>query len=412
LSLSDAPCILTSMTYEPSDAILEKYAKVLVDFALGGETGIKARDVVFLQVPECAKPLLIHLRRAVLKSGGFPIIHYLPDGITRDFFEHASDEQLAFFPDKYLRGRVDQMDHLVGIIAEIDKHELEGIDPQKIMTMTASMKPYKEWRDQKENAGKLTWTLGLYGTSAMAKKVGMSLKGYWEQIILACYLDEPDPISTWKNVAAEVHRLKNTLNGLTIESLHIEAEKTDLTIGIGKGRKWMGGTGRNIPSFEVFISPDWRKTHGKISFNEPLYMYGNLIKDVTLEFDHGRVVAASAKRGEKVLLEMLKVENADKIGEFSLTDKRLSRITKFMGETLFDENVGGKWGNTHLALGSAYKDSYPGDPSQVTEAGWKELGYNESVIHTDIVATTHRTVTALLDSGKKHVIYKDGSFII
>ncbi|KKR86341.1 MAG: Thermophilic metalloprotease (M29) superfamily, partial [Candidatus Curtissbacteria bacterium GW2011_GWA1_41_11] len=202
------------------------------------------------------------------------------------------------------------------------------------------------------------------------------------------------------------------LNGLTIESLHIEAEKTDLTIGIGKGRKWMGGTGRNIPSFEVFISPDWRKTHGKISFNEPLYMYGNLIKDVTLEFDHGRVVAASAKRGEKVLLEMLKVENADKIGEFSLTDKRLSRITKFMGETLFDENVGGKWGNTHLALGSVYKDSYPGDPSQVTEAGWKELGYNESVIHTDIVATTHRTVTALLDSGKKHVIYKDGSFII
>src|SRR3990167_2324252 len=160
------------MAYEPSDAILEKYAKVLVDFALGGETGIKARDVVFLQVPECAKPLLIHLRRAVLKSGGFPIIHYLPDGITRDFFQHASDEQLAFFPDKYLRGRVDQMDHLVGIIAEVDKHELEGIDPQKIMTMTASMKPYKEWRDQKKKAGKLTRTLGLYGTRSEERRVG------------------------------------------------------------------------------------------------------------------------------------------------------------------------------------------------------------------------------------------------
>ncbi|MDP3790362.1 MAG: aminopeptidase, partial [Candidatus Omnitrophota bacterium] len=103
---------------------------------------------------------------------------------------------------------------------------------------------------------------------------------------------------------------------------------------------------------------------------------------------------------------------ADKIGEFSLTDSRLSRITKFMGETLFDENVGGKWGNTHLALGSAYKDSYPGDPAEVTDIGWKEMGYNESVIHTDIVATSRRTVTGTLPSGEKKVIYKDGKFVI
>lgn len=400
------------MAYHPSDTILEKYSRVLIDFALGSESGIKARDVVCLQVPECAKPLLIHLRRSVLKSGGFPIIHYLPDGITRDFYAHANDEQLAFFPSKYLRGRVDQMDHLVGIIAEIDKHELEGIDPGKIMRTTRSLKPYKQWRDEKENAGKFTWTLALFGTAAMAKEVGMSLKDYWEQIILACYLDEPDPIAKWKSIAAEITRLKNTLNGISIEALHVEAQHTDITIGIGKGRKWMGGTGRNIPSFEVFISPDWRKTHGKIYFSEPLYVYGNLIKDVTLEFDHGRVVNVSAKRGEKVLLEMIKEQNADKIGEFSLTDRRLSRITKFMGETLFDENVGGRWGNTHMALGSSYKDSYPGNPLEVTRAGWNELGYNDSVIHTDIVATTRRTVTATLSGGKNKVIYKEGQFTI
>ena len=155
-----------------------------------------------------------------------------------------------------------------------------------------------------------------------------------------------------------------------------------------------------------------RKTQGTIAFTEPLYAYGTLIKNVNLEFDHGRVVKASAKRGESVLAEMIKVSNADKIGEFSLTDKRLSRITKFMGETLFDENVGGTWGNTHVALGSAYKDAYPGDPSEVTQAGWKELGYNESVIHTDIVATTKRTVTATLEGGTTKVIYKDGTFTI
>ena len=113
------------MNYQPSEIILEKYAKVLIDFALGDEHGIKHGDVVFLQVPECAKPLLIQLRRAVLKSGGFPLIQYIPDGMDRDYFELASDEQLSFFPEKFLRGRVDQMDHTVGIIAETNKSSVK-----------------------------------------------------------------------------------------------------------------------------------------------------------------------------------------------------------------------------------------------------------------------------------------------
>jgi aminopeptidase len=400
------------MIYTPPDTILEKYARLVVDFALGGGKGIRPKEVVFLQVPECAKPILAPLRRCVLASGGYPIIQYIPDGLERDYFEHASDDQLSFFPEKYMRGKVDDMDHVVGVLAETDKRELEGIDPNKIMLTQKAMKLYKDWRDEKENQGKLTWTLILYGTEAMAKEVHMSTKEYWEQIILACYLDEPDPVATWKMISDEVESVKKKLNTMRIESLHIEAAGTDLTVGLGDKRLWMGGSGRNIPSFEVFISPDWRKTEGKITFTEPLFRFGNLIKDVTLEFKNGKVVKAAAKTGEDVLLEMLKVENADKIGEFSLTDKRLSRITKYMGETLFDENVGGPQGNTHLALGSAYKDAYPGDPSEVTEEGWKQMGYNESVIHTDIVATSKRTVTALLDDGTTKIIYDDGIFVI
>lgn len=400
------------MSYQPSDTILEKYAQVLINFALGSGKGIKPKEVVFLQVPECAKPLLVHLRKTVLLSGGYPIIQYIPDDMAKEYFELATEDQLSFFPKNYLKGKVDQMDHVVSILAETDKHELESIAPQKLMSYQQSFKEYKEWRDDKENAGKLTWTLGLYGTEAMAKEVHMSLKEYWEQIIAACYLDDADPIATWNNTYNEVERLKDELNLLPIDMLHVEAEGTDLYVGIGQGRQWMGGSGRNIPSYEVFISPDWRKTEGTIQFTEPLYSYGNLIKDVTITFHNGRVTKASAKKGEEVLLEMLKVKDADKIGEFSLTDKKLSRITKFMGETLFDENVGGAWGNTHLALGSAYKDSYPGDPTTVTDTGWKELGYNESVIHTDIVATSRRTVTATLSDGSLKVIYKDGEFTI
>lgn len=399
--------------YRPSQEILDKYANVLINFALNDCKGIKKGEVIFLQVPECAKPLLVSLRKAVLKAGAHPIIEYLPDEIAREFYELAEEHHLNFFPDKYFKGKVDQMDHLIFIIAEIDKHELVGIDPKKIMSRSKAFKPYFDWRNEKENAGKMTWTLALYATEAMAKEAGLSLEEYWEQIIKACYLDEKDPIAKWKEMTAEVERVKNKLDELRIQKLRIKSEGTDLIVGLGKNRKWMGGSGRNIPSFEVFISPDCRLTEGYITFDQPLYRYGNLIEGIYLEFKNGKVVKATASKGEDVLREMIASdEGACMVGEYSLTDSRLSRIDKFMAETLFDENFGGKFGNTHIALGNAYQDSYPGDPSKVTKEQWKEMGYNDSSVHTDIISTEKREVTAELEDGRKIVIYKDGKFTI
>ena len=111
-----------------------------------------------------------------------------------------------------------------------------------------------------------------------------------------------------------------------------------------------------------------------------------------------------------VLKEMIATKDADKVGEFSLTDKRHSRITKFMANTLYDENVGGEFGNTHIAVGMAYKDAYAGDPNTLTKDDWARLGLNDSVVHTDIMSTTDRTVTAVLADGSEQVIYKDGMF--
>jgi aminopeptidase len=107
---------------------------------------------------------------------------------------------------------------------------------------------------------------------------------------------------------------------------------------------------------------------------------------------------------------MVATENADKVGEFSLTDSRFSRITRFMAETLYDENVGGPFGNTHIALGSSYHDAYAGDPDGVPREEWARLGFNDSSVHTDIVSTTDRTVTATLRGGGEQVIYRDGRF--
>jgi aminopeptidase len=81
-----------------------------------------------------------------------------------------------------------------------------------------------------------------------------------------------------------------------------------------------------------------------------------------------------------------------------------------MAETLYDENVGGPFGNTHLALGDAYKDTYAGNPAELSNEDWERLGFNHSAIHTDIVSTSDRTVTATLSDGSERLIYADGQF--
>ena len=398
--------------YSPSQKILDKYADVLVKYALNGGRGVKPGEVVFLQVPESAKPLLKSLQRSVLKSGAHPIIQYLPDEMSKEFFELASVDQLKFFPSTYLKGRVKQADHFLMILAETDYHELEGIDPRLIMERNMVFKPYKDWRDNKENKGKLSWTIGLFPTSAMAKEANMTLHQAWNQVIKACFLNYRNPVDKWIRVSQKSDQIRKKLNKLEIAKVNIKSKDTDLNIIIGDHRQWLGGSGCNIPSFEIFTSPDWRGSNGYIYFDQPLYRSGNLIKNIKLTFKDGVVIESKAEYGQKFLQELIKIENSDKIGEFSLTDKRFSKIDKFMAETLYDENFGGDFGNTHIALGSAYKEAHNNKNNKLTQKDWQDLGFNDSAVHTDIISTQNRIVTATLKSGKVIVLYKDGQFQI
>jgi aminopeptidase len=403
------------MSYVPPPEILERYANVLVGFALGGGRGVRPNEVVRIVAPESAKPLYAELAKAVWRAGGHVIAAYEPDddadtNLSRDFFELASDEQLDHFNGHYFRGVVDEMDHQVSVLADSDPRALDSVDPAKIMRRGAAMRPLLDWRGDKENAGLFSWTLGLYGTPAMAAEAQMSTEEYWEQIVHACFLDAENPIARWREVADQVSETRRWLDNLDIQRVHVEGEDVDLRITIGDQRRWLGGRGRNIPSFETFTSPDWRGTEGWIFCNQPLYRYGNLVKGIRLEFTDGRVTSATAKENEHVLTEMIATEGADRIGEFSLTDRRLSRITRFMAHTLYDENVGGAFGNTHIAVGRSYQDAFAGDPSAVAAEQWEQLGFNDSTVHTDIVSTSDRVVTATLRGGAERVIYRNGEF--
>ena len=411
------PIRLQRVGYTPPDEYLRRYADLLVNFALGGGKGIAPGEVVRVEGTENTKPLFAEVCRSVWRAGGHVIREYVPaddeqSKLSRDFYELASDEQLRFFPEHYMRGLLEQIDHALLLYSPTDPHVLQDISPEKILRHNEAFMPAMEWQMAKEAEGRFTWTIGLYGTEAMAAEAELTIEEYWQQIIAACYLDEPDPIARWREVDTQIADQARFLSELEIDRLHVEGEDTDLWLTLGQSRKWIAGGGRNVPSFEVFTTPDWRGTEGRISFSEPLYVYGSLIKRVELEFSEGRVTSARAQEGQALLEQMVATDGADRIGEFSLTDARLSRITHFMANTLYDENVGGQYGNTHLALGFGLRFCYDGDPASLSDEEWERLGFNKSSVHTDIVSTTDRTVTAVLRDGSERVIYADGRFQI
>lgn len=390
--------------------LLQRYASVLVNFALNDGKGINKGNVVYVVTETPGVPLAKEVYKAILKSGGYPLIQIQDDSFKLMHLQEGNDEQLTFFPEKYYRGLADTIDHYVRILAEEDPLFLANADPRKVILSSHSTKKYRDWLDQKEDAGKFTWTLCLYGTEGAAREAGMSVDQYWEQISRACFLEDPDPIKKWQSVFDQIVSIQTILNDLPITKVHVEAKETDLWVGLGEKRKWLGGSGRNIPSFEIFTSPDWRAVEGSIYFDQPLYRYGNIIENIRLQIVEGRIVKATAEKNEQLLKEMISQKNADKIGEFSLTDKRFSKINRFMANTLFDENFGGQFGNTHLAVGKAYHDACTADPKTMSEADFTELGYNDSPEHTDIIATGDRTVTAILKDGSKKKIYEGGEF--
>jgi len=326
--------------FQPSPEILKKYADVLVKFALWDGKGARKGETVCLQVPESSRPILDPLIESTLEVGANPLIMLLPEGIDRwesvprIFYEKGTMEQITYMPKEYLLGRIQNTDHYVCMISSANQKELEGVDSSKIMARQQAVKFYKDARFEKEDAGKLTWVLALFGTEAMASEAKMPLEEYWQQIISACYLDEDNPTARWQETFRFIDEYKKKLTELKIESVHVTAKDIELTVKIGSNRQWLGGSGRNIPSYEIYVTPDWRGTNGHIAFNQPLYRFGAVIKDVRLEFKDGTVVQATASQNEQLLRDMIAVNGANKIGEFSLTDSRLSKITRSMAETL------------------------------------------------------------------------------
>lgn len=396
---------------------LERYADVLIwglETARGSVGGkYKKGDTISVSYEWEGVKLAECLYRKLLQRGFHVVMRArsTPE-MERAFFQVASDDQLKFLPP-WGKKFNENINGAISIIAPSSLTHLSDIDSRKIALSAISSKPLREVIDKREQDGKHGWTLCVMPTEALAKQAKMSVKEYGKEIIRACHLDKDNPVKIWKDLYKESQEIKKRLNSLDVDYFHIKSAETDLKVYLGKNRKWLGVSGHNVPSFEIFTSPDWRGAEGIYYANMPSLKDGNYTEGIRLEFKNGEVVKVSAKKGAEFVKKQVKMDKGSKrIGELSFTDKRFSPISRFMAETLFDENVGGKYGNCHIALGRSYADTYNGNIKKLNKKLKESLGFNDSSLHWDIINTENKVVTAHLKNGEKKVIYSDGMFKI
>jgi len=391
---------------------LDKYAQVLLwGLKTARKDRFKKHDIILLQYEKPALRLAEVLYEKLLDMGMHPIQRMgMTFRMEHGFYKKSDKKQLVFIPP----GEKELIENINGRIflrAPESLTHLKDIDPARIGKVLVSRKFLRDIMDERENKGLYSWTLCTYPTEELARQAKATLEEYTEQIIKACYLDKDNPVEAWNDIHKKVKEIKKWLNSLKVKYLHIESKNTDLKITPGEKRQWKGVSGHNIPSFEVFFSPDWRGTEGVYFANLPSFRSGNYVEDVRLTFEKGAVTKAEAKTGREFIEKQLAMDKgANKVGEFSLTDKRFSRIDRFMADTLFDENFGGDFGNCHLAVGASYADTYDGDPKEMTKQLKKKMGFNDSALHWDLVNTEDKTVTAHLTTGKRIIIYANGMF--
>ncbi len=395
-----------------TDRQLDRYAEVML-WALkkARRNKFRANDIVLLRYDLPARPLAEKIFSALMAMGVHPVLRAMPTpAVEKAFYDLARPQQLTFNPP----GEAELMKALNGSIllyAPESVTHLSDVDPVRIGKTLLARKPLRDILDARDEQGHFGWTLCLMPTAELARQAGMPPEAYSAQVAKACFLNRTRPLDHWQAVFKEAAKIKQRLNRLQIRRLHIESRRIDLEITPGEKRRWIGLSGHNIPSFELFTSPDWRGTRGIYFADQPSFRSGNRVEGVRLEFKKGRVVSIQAAQGEAFVRQQLAMDRgASQLGEFSLTDRRFSKISTFMANTLYDENYGGKHGNCHVALGSSYTDTYGGRAGELHPALKKKLGFNDSALHWDLVNTEPKRVTAHLRGGGTLTLYAKGQF--
>ena len=397
------------------DAVdLENYADVLV-WALGEtrQRPLGNRDVVVIRYDAPALPLVEAIFGRLMEARLMPVPLAMPTPqMEVERYLNSSYGQLLF-QQPGLKELYAEASGVITILAPMDLTHLQTVDPRTIAEARRADSETRSVLERRRRSGELGWTTCVYPTKALADASGLTLEEYAKALARACWLNMPSPLKEWRRLQREVGEVCEWLDAMDIRSLRVESEEINLKVPVGDNRRFIGVNGANIPGYEIYFAPDARGVEGTYFADQPTLRHGHLVMGASIDFSGGVAARVEAGRGQVFLQnELYSDSGARRVGEFSLTDRRFSRVDRFMAHTLLDENFGGDHGNSHIALGGSVLESYSGPLEALTPELEYHLGLNSSDMHWDLVNTQPKRVTAILPGGKPRLLYEGGEFRI
>ena len=407
----------------PTDAAFQSqlagYAELLVRIGVNLQPGGK----LVINAPIIAAELARLVARSAYRAGAVSVIvQYQDELLSRLKIDEASDAAIEFVPDwiadeplKMVEGGYSFL-RLEGS----DPDVMAGADSGRLATAAKlraqAMKPYS----QKLMGFEAGWSIGAVSVPGWAVKVYPDLSqekavsALWRDIFRVTRADAPDPLAAWQQHMQRLGRVRDYLNTRQFQAVHFHDPQgeTDLTVGLADGHIWGGvedvtkagvSIVPNLPTDEVFTAPHRERVSGVAVASKPLIVRGEIVEGIRVRFEGGRVVEASASRGEAAFLRLLDTdEGARRLGEVALVSASapVAQTGRLFYNTLFDENAA-----SHIALGRAYEFTLGKDR--------EKSGGNDSLIHEDwMIGTPSMNVDGVNVGGSREALMRGGEWAI
>ena len=339
--------------------------------------------------------------------------------MRRSAIDHASLEQLT-------RSRpwaLAQLEEWAGagaaaiaLVGDANPHVFDGADPEKVAA--------RRWEEaaarRRALFGRMRWSVVAAPNPGWAEQIfgEPDVDRLWEAVGTAMRLDAPDPVAAWQQRSATLTDRARQLDALELTEVRYVGEGTDLLVGLPANARWTGGGMidpdgisymPNIPTEEVFTSPDRRRAEGVIRVTRPMVIAGQLVTGLRATFQDGKIIEVYAEEGADMIRAQIATdEGSSRLGEVSLVDKdsRIARAGIVFHNMLFDENAA-----CHVAWGQSFPFSVEGGLGMSADERF-DLGLNRSAVHTDVVIGGNgMTVTGTGPGGTVDII-KDDEWVL
>jgi aminopeptidase len=393
---------------------VDRLADLLVGFGANLQPGQILGVTAYLGMEDAARAVA----RAGYKRGAkYVDVFWWDQLVKRARLELADDETLDYIPPwieqrmEWLSGERAARVTLTGTSAGV----FDGIDPART---GRDLLPYISAVPRIVNERTTNWTAGPCPNLGWAERVHPELEPeaaldkLWEEITYVLRLDTEDPVEAWRERMKVIVASADRMTDRRFDSLHLKGPGTDLTIGLLSSSKWLGADFStadgithypNLPTEEVFTTPDPERVDGHVAATMPLELYGSYMNGIRIEFEGGRAVKVDADEGADALrATVAKDDGASRLGEIALVDKegRIGPLGTVFYETLLDENAA-----SHIALGNAY--TFPVEDEADRER------VNKSGIHVDfMIGSNELDVDGITRDGDRFPVLRGGSWQI